>query len=190
MPSSAWIEQYRWWATAPAGYAVPFLAIPPPAEGGGLPVPYAWDAACSSCGRLLARFEFERPQFLDGAWRPIATYRRTIIPPELSQLEGLDRELKLPRFGLRARARTGRAQPSRRHLSRHQWQPVLGRAVAYCPSRDHERKHLIQPLPQYGPTPDGDIWPFFVNPVSGEDVLAERNPRSELMMKAHAHRGG
>ena len=167
---------------------VPYLAIVSPEDGGGMSIPYAWDAACRECEMLLGRFEYEFPRYLEGAWRPLASYRRTMIAPELSQLAGLDPDLALPRFGLRQKARRGGGQPSRQHVSWRAFHEVRGEVVAYCPRRGCERRHLLAPPSQYGPTPDGPEWSAFINPYSGEDLLARRDPRLEAFLRAHARR--
>jgi len=153
-------------------FARPRLLIGSPQDNGGISRLYAWDIACSDCLTFIGRHEYREPRYIDGDWRPAAIYVRTLLAPQLSQLDGLDAETGLPRFGLRAKARTSDRPPSRRTFSPGAWHDVVGPVVAYCPRRGCERKHLLEPPSQYGPTPHGDDWPGWVNPVTGEDLVA------------------
>jgi hypothetical protein len=136
----------------------------------------------------MARYEYHEPVHVNTGWSPAATYVRTSVVPELSQLSGLERSVGLVRFGLRRAARVGRAQASRHHVSARAWTVVRGPIVAYCPRQGCERKHLLEPPEQYGPKPEGPIWPAWVNPVTGEDLTSERNERSDAYLWARARR--
>lgn len=186
---SDWQRMSRERFLGPAtGFASPFLAVPSPRDNKGMPIPYAWDAACRRCATLLGRFVFEWPRRIDAHWQPQAAYARTTIPPELAQLEGLHPELRVPWYGLRAKARAGGGQPSRTALSGRAWRDVHGMVVVYCPKRGCERKHVLKPPPQYGPTPVSERWPPFVNSVTGADLLAGPHPPSPAVLGPHAIR--
>jgi hypothetical protein len=148
--------------------AVPLLWIDAQPIG-STPLPYVWAIACRDCETLMGRYHYLEPSYVDGEWRPAATYDRTLIVPQLDPLDSDDSQSGLPVYGS-SRPREGAWTPPRLSLSPALWREVHGPVIAYCPRQDCHLKHLLKPPNQYGPTPDDELWPPWVNPLTGEDL--------------------